>query len=294
VRKRKKAPKFVEVKDHTGRIYAFGDIHGCFREFDLLLSHLIKKKDLVEEDILLFIGDYVDRGPASKEVIERLINLESETRAKVICLKGNHEDMMLSFLGFEGTLGQGYLLNGGMETLASYGVKALLPPEELVAELPDAHLAFLRGLERYAIIDDFVFAHAGLNPLRDLRFQLNDDLFWIRDEFIANMHYFEKTVVFGHTPFEDVLFHLPYKIGIDTGLVYGSALTCVEVRDEQVFQIELKEKKIREYSFADKGAEWPQFSSRRQQQKRKKKDDEATLAEAAAEEDHTDEIPKTS
>jgi hypothetical protein len=73
------------------------------------------------------------------------------------------------------------------------------------------------------------------------------------------MHYFEKTIVFGHTPFEDVLFHLPYKVGIDTGLVYGSMLSCVEIRDERVYQIELKEKTVKEYSFADKGGDWPQF-----------------------------------
>jgi serine/threonine protein phosphatase 1 len=79
--------------------------------------------------------------------------------------------------------------------------------------------------------------HAGLNPLRDVRSQLNEDIFWIRDEFIQNIHNFGRIVVFGHTPYEDVLVHPPYKIGIDTGLVYGNLLSVVELTKQSVLQI---------------------------------------------------------
>ena len=201
-----------------------------------MVDFLIKDRGLTKEDQLIFIGDYIDRGPDSKGVIDLMLKVKREF-PRTIFLKGNHEDMLLSFLGLEGTGGLGFLPNGGDATLHSYGIDITLSPDDIYRKLPPLHLEFLRTLDSYAIIAGYVFVHAGLNPLRDLRDQAYDDLYWIRNEFIYNVHRFEKVIVFGHTPFLDVLFHLPFKIGIDTGLVYDNRLSCIELSAGEVLQV---------------------------------------------------------
>jgi len=250
--------KFFEESSPGGRMYAVGDIHGCLEELEILLR-FIQGCDLTEDDFVVFIGDYIDRGPDSKGCVDALIKFQSEVAARCIFLRGNHEDMLLDYLGFEGNGGPGYLANGGAECLKSYGASISASIEEIVTAIGQAHMDFYQSLERYAIIGDYVFAHAGLSPLRDLRFQLDDDLLWIREDFVENMHYFKKTVVFGHTPFQDVFFHLPYKIGIDTGLVYNNIFTTIELTEERVFQVYPGEPEVEESSFSEKGAVWPQY-----------------------------------
>lgn len=204
-----------EIAELSGRLFVVGDLHGCALETAVLLEYLQKDEQLAEDDQLVFVGDYIDRGPDSRSVVELMLAIQ-ETFPKTIFLKGNHEDMMLSFLGFDGVMGSSYLYNGGAFTLRSYDLSSD-DPEAFLKLMPEKHLEFYKRLERYVIIQDFIVVHAGLNPLRDLTSQLDEDLFWIRDEFIANIHYFDKTVIFGHTPYQDVMFHRPYKIGIDTG-----------------------------------------------------------------------------
>lgn len=229
--------KFREFVDSPKRIFAIGDIHGCVVELRTLIAHLENTQSLNSSDLVVFIGDYIDRGPDSRGVIDTLIDFQRRF-ANVIFLRGNHEDMFLSFLGLPGTLGEVFLANGGVQTLGSYGISPDTAPEEVVTLMPTAHYSFFLNLETYVITPNYVLVHAGLNPLRDLRSQLDEHLFWIRDEFIHNIHHFEKTVIFGHTPYQDIMMHLPYKIGIDTGLVYGNKLTCLEVVSGQVFQID--------------------------------------------------------
>ena len=228
--------KFREIEEIPARLFVVGDIHGCADELKMMLQYLETKESLAEDDLIVFIGDYIDRGPSSKEVIEVLIAFHSR-HPQTIYLRGNHEDMLLDFLGYEGTLGHSYLANGGQATTQSYGCLPAPSREQLGAAISASHLAFYLNLERYLIVGDYVIVHAGLNPLRDVRSQLNEDIFWIRDEFIQNIHNFGRIVVFGHTPYEDVLVHPPYKIGIDTGLVYGNMLSVVELTKHQVFQI---------------------------------------------------------
>jgi serine/threonine protein phosphatase 1 len=218
------------------RVYVIGDIHGCPDELEVLLRSLEVQQGLGQKDTTVFLGDFIDRGPNSKAVIDLLIDFKSKFPATVF-LKGNHEDMLLDFLGYDGRLGQAFLYNGGVETIQSYGISVFSPPEEMRSALPPAHLAFYLNLLSIVRIDDFVCVHAGLNPLRELNAQNDADVFWIRDEFISNLHSFEVTVVFGHTPYREVLVHLPYKIGIDTGLVFGNKLSCLELRSGSVFQI---------------------------------------------------------
>ncbi|MCI5064275.1 serine/threonine protein phosphatase [bacterium] len=255
------APREVELEG--GRTYVFGDIHGCALELEALLSHIESDDRLAPEDLVVFIGDYIDRGPDSYGVVEQLLSFRERVGAEVLFLKGNHEEMFLSWLGLGGEGSEVYLMNGGVECLESYGISektiASLQADgaKVRDEIPEHHLRFYEELLSYVISEQFVFVHAGLSPLRDLYHQVPDDVFWIRDEFIQNIHYFQKTIVFGHTPFEDVLFHLPYKIGIDTGLVYGNALTVLELSEERVFQVEADSTAVEEFHFREKGGFWP-------------------------------------
>ena len=219
------------------RIFVFGDIHGCPDEPEILVKHLEQNEGLTEKDRLLFLGDYIDRGPASRSVRDLMISIKAKHPNSVL-LKGNHEDMFLDFLGFGGRMGQAFLYNGGLETIQSYGISVFAPPEEMVKSFPESHFQFLCSLDSIVKINDFICVHAGLNPLREIDFQNDGDVFWIRDEFISSVHSFGSTVVFGHTPHKEIFAHLPYKLGIDTGLVFGNKLTCLELSKGQVFQVQ--------------------------------------------------------
>lgn len=240
---------FREIPAPAGRIFVVGDIHGCPLELDLLLSHLTHVENLSPDDRLIFIGDYIDRGPDSKAVIERLIHLAAAF-PQTIFLRGNHEEMLLGFLGLTRTVAP-YLENGGAVTFASYGNANAANREDAFAILPEVHLNFIKATERMLLVDNFLFVHAGINPLRSLEDQDDEDVYWIRDVFIQNIHRLEKMVIFGHTPFEDVLFHMPYKIGIDTGLVYGNALSCLELTKGVVLQVRAGATGVSQRSFND-------------------------------------------
>jgi serine/threonine protein phosphatase 1 len=144
--------------------------------------------------------------------------------------------MFLAFMGLAGRYGEAFLHNGGDATLRSYGAEKY-PVEEIARRLPPDHLDFLQSLELEHRLGDFLCVHAGLNPARPLDAQEPEDLLWIRGAFIQKPHEFQVTVLFGHTPCRDVLLDLPYKIGLDTGLVYGNKLSCLEVSDKRLFQI---------------------------------------------------------
>jgi serine/threonine protein phosphatase 1 len=209
----------------AGRVLVVGDIHGCRHELDLLLQDLAA----VRGDTLVFLGDYVDRGPDVRGVVERLVALQVEATVRTVFLRGNHEDMLLGYLGCGGHYGEAFLGNGGDVTVRSYGVTGRPSPDRFKRALPAAHQAFLMNTTFLHVEPGYVMVHAGLRPDRPLDRQSPHDLVWIRDEFIARPHEFGKTVIFGHTPMREVLEDLPYKIGIDTGCVYGGMLTALEL-----------------------------------------------------------------
>lgn len=226
-----------KISEASGvRVFVIGDQHGCLEEAQRLLEYLENVEGLKDEDLVIFLGDYIDRGPDTKGVVELMLDFKTRF-PKTRFLKGNHEDMMLDFLGFGGTLGQAFLYNGGIETIQSYGMSVFSSPSEMVEALPAHHFRFFSELESIIQVDDFICVHAGLNPLRGLSSQNDSDVFWIRDEFLSSVHNFKKTVIFGHTPHQEVFAHLPYKIGIDTGLVFGNKLTCIELNSGAVFQL---------------------------------------------------------
>jgi serine/threonine protein phosphatase 1 len=162
-----------------------------------------------------------------------------------VFLKGNHEDMFLSYLGLDGQHGDMFLINGGKATLASYGVAPdqFLPAQAFEA-IPVAHVRFYKTLEKYHQMDSFLCVHAGINPQKPLTEQTDEEFFWIRNAFIYSSHGLPYTVLFGHTPQSTVLYDLPYKVGLDTGLVYGNMLTCLDVDEKVLYQIQRGKKSI--------------------------------------------------
>ncbi|MHA7871604.1 MAG: metallophosphoesterase family protein [Hyphococcus sp.] len=213
------------------RIYAIGDIHGCAS----LLDELLRR---IETDAggaprrLVFLGDYVDRGPDAKGVLTRLIEI-SRSQTEAVFLKGNHEAVMLDFLAAPEDMDH-WLDWGGEETLASYGVAPALGrrPEDLAAALkaamPADHLAFLNSLALTHIEGDYLFVHAGLRPGAPLSEQTEEDLLWIRKRFNKTPpdQRPDKVVVHGHQP-QKKPDDAGWRIAVDTGACWTGRLTAV-------------------------------------------------------------------
>lgn len=223
-------------------IYAVGDIHGELAKLERLLSML----PLEPDDRLVFVGDYVDRGPDSRGVVDRLIALREERPCTF--LLGNHESMFLAYIGWQGDRydnAEYYLANGGIETLLSYGVRDFDAVERDGLDLPDGHEAFFRGLELHHREGDYAFVHAGLGVpelgLDDadeaLRRARPEDLLWNRMSGDLR-HRLGVTLVYGHSPEPGfgVRWNAPFSIGIDTGAVYGGPLTAIALPSERLFQ----------------------------------------------------------
>ena len=201
------------------KIFAIGDIHGCAEKLRTLMG---KMPIDYARDTLVFIGDYIDRGPDSFEVVDYLVDLK-QRHPGIVFLKGNHEDMLEKYL--EGSDRFTYLLNGGQKTLDSYLNRA---NKSEFSPIPSDHLDFYKSLVLYYRTDDFIFVHAGLREKIPLDKQDPQDLLWIREDFIYSKFNFGRRVIFGHTPFSEPLVQ-PNKIGIDTGAVYGNRLTGVQL-----------------------------------------------------------------
>ena len=211
------------------KTFAVGDIHGCLEELDDLLDRMSPGED----DLIVFLGDYIDRGFKPREVVERLIALSQEVPC--IFLRGNHEQMFIDFLEYGGDKAM-FFANGGMRTIQSYlGHDPFVSHSQVVRAIPETHKAFYAGMQWYHEDEGYLYVHAGLRPGVPLAQQDRSDLLWIRDEFIFSPTGFEKKVIFGHTPFARPLVKND-KIGIDTGAVYGGALTAIELPREVFIQ----------------------------------------------------------
>jgi serine/threonine protein phosphatase 1 len=212
----------------TGRILAIGDIHGCNRRLRQLLDQIEIDP---HTDALVFVGDYLDRGPDVRGTIDTLLEIK-ETHPNTICLRGNHEAMFLDFYR-EGRGEALFLYNSGLSTLDSYGLT--LAEARTGRGFPESHLRFLASLPHFYEKGEYLFVHAGVRPGILLAEQSPEDLLWIRHEFIESDEDFGRTVVFGHTSLPEPLIE-KNKIGIDTGAVYGGRLTCIELPSRKIYQ----------------------------------------------------------
>ncbi len=223
-------------------VYAIGDIHGETAKLDRL--HALIRADAgqrtAERRVAVYLGDYVDRGPDSAGVVDRLI-ADTLPGFERVFLMGNHEDFLLQFLDVAGAMA-GWFYNGGIRTLESYDVDLAGPdawttdPRQVQRAfrslLPAAHLEFFQALDLYHVEGDYLFVHAGVRPRRPLVDQTRADLLWIRDEFLYSDADHGHVVVHGHTPCDAVEIRRN-RIGIDTGAVYGGKLTALALDGER-------------------------------------------------------------
>jgi serine/threonine protein phosphatase 1 len=219
------------------RVYAIGDIHGCLQQLQSLRQKIDDDAEAAPEArrVLVYIGDYVDRGGDSRAVLEFLL-AEAAPGLRVVHLKGNHEDYMLRF--FQGDLeaGAGWIANGGDATLASYGVEvSSLSPEfselkeiqsQFATAAPEAHITFLDSLGDRHVEGGYAFVHAGVAPGVALADQKEEDLLWIRKRFLDSRAMHDYVIVHGHSP-SRIIENKENRINVDTGAVYGGPLTAV-------------------------------------------------------------------
>jgi serine/threonine protein phosphatase 1 len=223
------------------RIYALSDIHGCAdlleRAFQSIDADLQRKS--AKRVLHVFLGDYIDRGLDSRRTLDLLI--ERARRDTTVFLKGNHEDVLLSFLQ-DPTRLHDWRQFGGLQTLISYGLRPPLSPsasEQLdlartfAAALPPDHKSFLKGLKPSFSCGDFFFAHAGVRPGVALEEQQEEDLLWIREEFLKRDVDVGKFVIHGHTPVREPDLR-PYRLNIDTGAYATGRLTLLRIEGAEL------------------------------------------------------------
>lgn len=230
------------------RVYAIGDIHGEYAMARALVDRIAADsaaRPEAETVHLVFLGDFVDRGPQSKEVVEWLAN-DPPAFASCHFLRGNHEDAFLSVIDGDETDLPGWRKFGGRETLACYAIGdkavAMGGPffrAELREKVPESHIAFLRGLRDYVQIGDYLFVHAGIRPGVALSAQDPRDFTWIRREFIESTVDHGMTIVHGHT-ITDAVDIQPNRIGIDTGAYQaGGKLSAIGLEGLQRWFIDV-------------------------------------------------------
>jgi diadenosine tetraphosphatase ApaH/serine/threonine PP2A family protein phosphatase len=219
----------------SGRLLAIGDIHGCLDPFRELVEQKIR---LTGEDRLVLLGDYIDRGISIREVIDYIIDLR-ERGFDIVTLMGNHESMLLDSCNSEKSL-YNWFLNGGYDTLASFGI-------ESVNELDSKYLEFFSNLLYYYRMDPFIFVHAGFNDEISDPFEDKVQMIWSRRESYANPVFARNTIVHGHTPIplsvcQEEIMSGSRVINIDTGCVYDKSggygyLTGIELFTREIFSV---------------------------------------------------------
>ena len=238
-RREKPKPKVPQ----GSRVYVIGDIHG---RADLLeVLHLLVQEDAAqnpaERRVIIYLGDYIDRGLNAREVIAMLLGPPPEGFERV-CLKGNHEAMMLDFLD-DAAAGPGWMELGGKATLLSYAVgiegsftaveEMVKAQAQLLKKMPPAHLEFLGQLRLTHVEGDYLFVHAGIRPGVAIDEQVEQDLLWIREPFLSSTAEHGKVVVHGHTIAGGKPDVTERRIGIDTAAYATGVLTCLVLSGEE-------------------------------------------------------------
>ncbi len=213
--------------------YVFTDIHGQAKQLETIL----KKINLQSDDELIFLGDYIDRGPNSKEVIDLLLEIQSKYKSTFLI--GNHEQMLLSYLeGIDNPLRNSFLKNGGKATLDSYR------DEQNNLKIPINHVNFFYSLETTHQDNDFFYVHAGVPnlPLYEIANEdkYKNDFLWIRSPFLFSDFIWEKKIIHGHTPMKTVDLQRN-RIGLDTGACFGNVLSCLDLTNNVIITEENNE-----------------------------------------------------
>lgn len=232
------------------RLYAIGDVHGCFRQLVELLQLIERDHEsrAQMETHVLMLGDYVDRGPQSREVCELLHRMEPSPYFH--CLRGNHEQTMLDMLDGNRMALRFWLDYGGAETLASWGIGPVLIEQAQLGEEGEHRLIeafreavspdiieWLRALPAFHIHGDYLFVHAGIRPKIGLDEQTEDDLLWIREPFLSSKFDHPWRVVHGHSEGDEVQIR-SNRIGIDTAAYRTGVLTAVGLEDDSHWTIQ--------------------------------------------------------
>ena len=227
--------------NNISQVFAIGDIHGCKSLLERIHKKILKKSKKVKGNkILIYLGDYVDRGHKAKETIDAIINFRPKD-FKCIFIRGNHDQMLLDFVNGKSESLTVWLYNGGAQTLKSYCGREILDNllnssskkqqirEKFIKALPKEHLHFFNGLQFSYRWKDYFFVHAGIDPSRPLSTQRKTDMIWTRaPKFLASNQPFEKIIVHGHTPSKNVEKKIN-RINLDTGAVYSEfgKLSCM-------------------------------------------------------------------
>jgi len=228
----------AQIPTENRRLYVIGDIHGRLDLLDRMIAAI--ERDVAEKGpdcLIVTVGDYIDRGPKSRHVLDRL--LQNPFPGDYIALKGNHEALLQEFLE-DPAVGAHWQHLGGLQTLQSFGVHVSQlmggrnfeqAAQELRAALTPGHAGFLASLKMSLTAGRYFLCHAGVRPGVPLERQSVEDLLWIREEFLDSTEDFGKIVVHGHTPTVEPQVK-PNRINIDTGAFATGKLTCVVLEDD--------------------------------------------------------------
>ena len=232
-------------------IYAIGDIHGCLNELVSIHQKILSyEKYKKEEDLIIYLGDYIDRGPKSKQVVDEIIEFKNKG-FKTYFLMGNHDEMMIDFLLNKINNLKNWLNFGADQTFRSYDIEVVefikdgfddyvidKLREILIEKLGNDHINFFTNLKLKFLVSQYLFVHAGIDPKKKLDNQTKKDYLWSRsDSFFHKEFKAEKIIVHGHTPEKDII-NLPGRINVDTGCYFSGKLSCVclsDIDDTRVF-----------------------------------------------------------
>ena len=225
--------------------FAIGDIHGCFNQLTSLHKNIFTfEKFDPKKDLLIYLGDYIDRGKYSKEVINQILKLK-DNDIKTINLMGNHDQFMIDFLLNKKNNIKNWINFGADETFRSYGIEVVefikngFEDEviddlrnSLLKKIDNSHIDFFKNLKISFSSEKYFFVHAGVDPLKKLKEQTKKDFLWSRsDDFFKKDFTSEKIVVHGHTPEENII-NYPYRINVDSGCYFSGKLSSVCLSDE--------------------------------------------------------------
>ena len=232
-------------------IYVIGDIHGCLSELTSLHKKILTSDQFkVKEDLLIYLGDYIDRGLKSKDVIDQIIKLKTN-KIKTIHLMGNHEELMIDFLFNKNNNIKNWLNFGADQTFKSYDIEIVefikdgfkdnvvnKLRDALLGKMSNDHINFFKNLKTTFSTEKYLFVHAGVDPDKNLSEQTKKDYLWSRSgDFFHKDFKAEKIIVHGHTP-EPNIINNPYRINIDTGCYFSGKLSSVclsDVNDSRIF-----------------------------------------------------------